>query len=323
MEMIEYQRSTQITTCLTKMHILIKRNRNNILFLDYMILHRYLHTHYVEKRSIQKKKYDFNTLNFLSEEHYSVLIHTYCENLLQYQSLYDFKQFYQTLEKQEGSILLDFLKCLLLHLENKSEETISLFYKNREHLQKDQKTKQLIRFGSIVCLQQLSYSQVKAEKNIRHILRYTPKCNFKSQYFYFLLFTITCIYTYQEKYEKAFITLYNYCMKNQNLMHHSIPYLLFLSYECNIKFDPSCFIVKDALANACISYAHFKNSKKSSSSHILFMYDYILSLLETYPHHDCLLILLNNEKQRQYQRRKCQKAAQLFQNKVEEIKRKT
>lgn len=319
MQLIEHQRSTQLQSSLSQMHTLLKRNKNNILFFDYMILHRFLHTHYISKTSIHLQKYDFNTLSFLSDAHYSVLIHTYCENLIQYQSLLQFKRFYHTLPKQEGSVLLDFFKALDAHLENDSEKTFALFMKNREALQKDRKIKQLVRFGGVVCLQQLNTHQKQAQKNIRKMIRYIPKCEFDNQYVYFIYFAITCIYIKEQKYHKAYVTLHNYCIKNHNLMHHSLPYLLFLSYHCALVFDPSPYPQKDTLACACVHYHQFRNPKHSGASHITYLVKHVLEALIDYPYHDCLLTLIMLEKESQFARRTCNKANEQFLKKLKEV----
>ncbi len=320
MEIIEYQRTPQLESILKTIHALLKRNKNNILFIDYMLLYRFLHTHYVDKKPIHLGKYDFNSLSYLSDAHYSILIHTYCENLIQYQSLKQFQHFYQSLQKQEGSILLDFFKMLFLHLQNNSKETIALYYKNKETLQKDRKTRQLIRYGSIVCLQQLNRNVDKAEKNIRTILRYTPKCDFKNQYFYFLIFVITCIYINKNNFHKAYVTLYNYTIKNSNLMHHALPYLLFLSYQCNEDFDPTSYYFDDILVDACVRYHQFRSNKNTGCSHITFLSKHVLEVLQNYPYNECLLHLITLEKDSQYARRTCNKTAQRFQEKLQKLK---
>lgn len=316
---IEYNNVKEIISDINKLKEIIDRNANNILFLDYIILYRYLYTHYLLNERIQINEYDLNTLDYHFDAFYTVIVSVLSENLLINGCIHEFIEFYGSLNKQSGNIILDFFLMVYLQYNGQTLRVNDIFNSHKDELNKDMKTYQLIRYYSVQSFCYIEYESEKALHNFNKILSVQEKYKKKNHYIYIIILGITSICINKEDYHLAYQYYVNFIKEYPQLIMYTIPYIIFLSFRINKKID-DIYLKQgySTLCDACIAYYHFHSNDKTGTAHVKFLSNKFLKLVSNYRYTDPFITLLRKEELYQVNRSHCYKTGVRFHKKLKE-----
>lgn len=316
---IEYNHVKEIISDINKMNTLIERNENNILFIDYKILYEYLNTHYIKNEYIHINEFDLNTLDFHNDAFYSVIVSVISENLLMNGFIHEFIQFFETLNRQSGNIILNFFQILYLQYNGQTLKVNDIFNLQKDELIRDMKTYQLIRYYSVQSLCYIEYEPEKALRNFHKILLLHEKCNRKNHYIYITIMGIAIIYINKEDYLSAYLYFVEFIKDYPQLIKYTIPYTIFLSFRINQEVDKIYLEYGyNALCDACIDYYHFHTENKTGTAHVKFLDKSFLKLVSNYRYNDTFITLLRKEELYQVSRSHCYKTGVRFHKKLKD-----
>lgn len=316
---IEYNNIKEIISDINKIKEIIDRNANNILFLDHIILYRYLYTHYIHNKPIHINEYDLNTIDYHFDAFFTVMVSVISENLLINGRIHEFVQFYENLHKQNGDIILDFLQMVYLQYNGQTLKVNDIFNSHKDELTQDMKTYQLIRYYSVQSLCYVEYEPEKALCCFNKILSLQEKYNKKNHYMYIIIMGITFIYINKEDYQTAYQYYIDFIKEYPRLINYAIPYIIFLSFRVNLKVDEIYLKYGySSLCDACIDYYHFHRQDKTGTAHVQFLERKFLKLVRNYRYTNPFITLLRKEELYQVNRSHCYKTGVRFHRKLKE-----
>lgn len=316
---IEYNNIKEIISDINKIKEIIDRNANNILFLDYIILYRYLYTHYVHNERIQINEYDLNTLDYHFDAFYTIIVSIISENLLINGYIHEFIEFYESLHKQSGNIILDFFLMVYLQYHGQTLKVNDIFNSHKDELTQDMKTYQLIRYYSVQSLCYIEYESEKALRNFNKILSVQEKYKKKNHYIYITILGMTSIYINREDYRLSYEYYVKFIKEYPKLIRYAIPYIIFLSFRIDEKVD-TIFLKHgySTLCDTCVDYYHYRSIDKTGTAHVKFLSNKFLKLVSHYRYTDPFITLLRKEELYQLNRSHCYKTGVRFHKKLKE-----
>lgn len=303
---IEYYNIDEIISDINKMNDIITRNKNNILFLDHKILYHYLHSHYIDKIAFTVHEYDLNTLHFHSNSFYTLLVSVISENLLLYQDIHKFIDFFDSLSKKSGNIIIDFFHMLYLQYNGQSLLVNDIFNYHKEELYKDMKTYQLIRYRSVLAIGFIEYEPDKAIRHFDKITSVHKKCNQINNYYFITVLGKIVLYIKEKKLHEAYECIDNCIHEYPQLVHYAIPYIIFLSFRIDKQVDNIYLTYGyNEICDACIAYYQFRSSDITGTEHIRFLSKKFIKLANLYGMNDPFITLLKKEELYQVDRGHC------------------